>query len=864
MVSSRTVPDDDSPVPRRGVVALGARFKRQDEMDFMSKSSIRILCEDESTLFEPDKKNETLEHGMPHFKTEKSSFFPKLRVLAERFGLELPSQMRTAADELEFFTSVHAAFRTVVQQQNSELHLVTGRGTGQRQKERTRLRETDWQIPASAIHSDQVEAVRSFALLKERCCLDPVLESSSEFLKIESAPKITAWLRKQIEELTRASKTCLSSDSPHSVSDHTPKNLSKRRKQDILRGAWERVYEAITHQDDSSLLEKGDYVRNQQQQEQRQESSYDFIRSYQMLGLADGSEQDMIVKSAQKDPSIASGALLSFLHLRHIDIRRSKLACLHHLNYLYSAQRSTTILQQVAEVCQTSKLEELNLDLDFYERVDMQGATTMKVKDSSGQAAIYTATVDKFSELENLILLLASAFSLKDEGFVDHIELLSNVWSGVEQVLGEKCRHAELILEAVFNATQDSAISELSDRIGLLLNFDFAHDTSQSHCVLHLSRHAALLQSQTRLLLALRAEAIYELRKLSSGDEREYERLLGPRVEIVSSFENGNRLSLHLCEVNPFLAHAFHVVDRVSQVVAVRDNGEQCHPASPLKAVNKLVEITDDALHFVETSATNMLDEKVAFSAQIQKDFLHPAVFVDELECETREMSVADLTSLFHVFTCFYHLKSDLVQTNIANGIYAGLCDTLGFSRSHLFLRLVQPSLSSDASSRPETQSRPNRPVPVDDRAVDRFRPPSYNLAVQDYDELVAKGLSFKDSSSIVELAMNPRKVERLALVARVQLLHRQLLQSCIRCASLVATWPFDQSASSSAELSSAKDTATVATSVMQGEKSQHYFSECFVSLQWERAWPRAKYLEFFESSMGQGSNVDKVGTNYK
>ena len=43
--------------------------------------------------------------------------------------------------------------------------------------------------------------------------------------------------------------------------------------------------------------------------------------------------------------------------------------------------------------------------------------------------------------------------------------------------------------------------------------------------------------------------------------------------------------------------------------------------------------------------------------------------------------------------------------------------------------------------------------------------------------------------------------------------------------------------------------------------KNQPIFAETFISLQWERHWPRAKYLEFFESSIGS-SNIDKVRTD--
>ena len=90
---------------------------------------------------------------------------------------------------------------------------------------------------------------------------------------------------------------------------------------DMVRDAWAKVYQTISEKEDAQPLDQiGDSIKK--------EASYDFVRSYQLLGLADGANSDMIVKSAQKDPSIASGALLSYLHLRYLDIREQKLVCL--------------------------------------------------------------------------------------------------------------------------------------------------------------------------------------------------------------------------------------------------------------------------------------------------------------------------------------------------------------------------------------------------------------------------------------------------------------------------------------------------------------------------------------------------------
>ena len=578
-----------------------------------------------------------------------------------------------------------------------------------------------------------------------------------------------------------------------------------------------------------------------------------------MLGLADGTEQDMIVKSAQKDPSIASGALLAFFHLRHLDIRRVKLTCLSHLNYLYSAQRSAYQIKKVFDKLKSSKMDDIQSDFDYYNKIERHGSVVMSVTNAMGHTTTYTAAIEAYRKLESLALLLGSNYSLKDNYIVDHVQLLHDIWTGIGDILSAKAVQCEFILEALYNATQRMQIDQLDRRITLLLNFDFTHDVSSSHCLVHFQRHAVLIRRQNDLLTKLRSAAIHEFRNqgLPFVDQSDVsDRTLGPQVFLVSTFSPCKE-KLHLCEVNSFFADFFQIIDEVENISNIQSDGVQLS-LTPIRHVNKMIEICDNVSEYFVAQ----LDDKMTYSSQIQKDFLNLTIMPSELLEETARFSLVDMINLYHVTRCYFMLKNSLIKTDIANGIYCGIADTLGFSRSHLYLRLVQPSLSSDPSSRQEVTSRPHRPVPSDDRAVDRYRPASYCLAVQDYDELVPKTISFKDVSSVADIAQSPRKIEKLVIISKVQILHRELMVAALRCSSIMATWPCDNSVpgdESSASKLTGGDTATVATSMVPGDvKMQHYFAEMFVSLQWERQWPRAKYLEYFEASIG-GSNMDKI-----
>ena len=92
-------------------------------------------------------------------------------------------------------------------------------------------------------------------------------------------------------------------------------------------------------------------------------------------------------------------------------MREIRLQCLYHLNYLYSAQRSSNKLKTVFGQLKNDRLEEVNSEFDYYEKKSENGYDYMTVLDHMGHKITYTVAIDSFNELEQLVLNLASVYS---------------------------------------------------------------------------------------------------------------------------------------------------------------------------------------------------------------------------------------------------------------------------------------------------------------------------------------------------------------------------------------------------------------------------------------------------------------------
>ena len=119
-----------------------------------------------------------------------------------------------------------------------------------------------------------------------------------------------------------------------------------------------------------------------------------------MLGLSDGTDAEMKIKSSQKDASIGSGAYLSFLHLRFLELRRFRYLSLCHFNYIISTQRTCKKLIEALQSIEVDKLDQVKCFMDFYDREEIYGSTVMSVKDYNGHPVVYQAALDKLDELE--------------------------------------------------------------------------------------------------------------------------------------------------------------------------------------------------------------------------------------------------------------------------------------------------------------------------------------------------------------------------------------------------------------------------------------------------------------------------------
>lgn len=133
----------------------------------------------------------------------KEDFLPFLSTLLRRYNIEMPEQLRTAADELELFTTTHQKFRRVHQEQNEQFVFLN---IADPSYNKPVLKQTDWPTSLCDILPSQTAAVRSFALLVEKDVINKNLEALSEFAKIRDPAKVTSWYKKCIEDIMMASQ----------------------------------------------------------------------------------------------------------------------------------------------------------------------------------------------------------------------------------------------------------------------------------------------------------------------------------------------------------------------------------------------------------------------------------------------------------------------------------------------------------------------------------------------------------------------------------------------------------------------------------------------------------------------------------
>ncbi|VDP80019.1 unnamed protein product [Echinostoma caproni] len=199
----------------------------------------------------------------------------------------------------------------------------------------------------------------------------------------------------------------------------------------------------------------------------KKQSEYDFTQAMQMLGLDDAA-------NAKDDPSSVQGAYLSFLHLRHLklrDVMRTfvrmvhksipfiRFQCLSVLNYFRSIERTLTINDQGLSMSARGPVERTSpqnhrtgtetqghqgggnildghgylfntphefkiretefiqfSEVDNHDDYYFHEEGRVHVRDQVGFWIVYDSALDDFRQLEQDMLLLATAFIQKDTG----------------------------------------------------------------------------------------------------------------------------------------------------------------------------------------------------------------------------------------------------------------------------------------------------------------------------------------------------------------------------------------------------------------------------------------------------------------
>jgi len=217
------------------------------------------------------------------------------------------------------------------------------------------LRDQDWNFGEEIIDITQIHAVRSSTILMNEKPVDPILESAADFLNVQNGHLVTEILKNHTAEFeTFKDKNSNFSDiqtamsDTNTISDRDTKSAKVRKRKiasDAYRAVWNKIYSKI------QKLQKSKEMENSENSKMGQTTSnipdkYNFMRSYQMLGLqeqGDGMQNNydfMNIRDKERDVSILSGVFLSYLHLRHLDLRNLQYSTLKHLNYLVSVSRN--------------------------------------------------------------------------------------------------------------------------------------------------------------------------------------------------------------------------------------------------------------------------------------------------------------------------------------------------------------------------------------------------------------------------------------------------------------------------------------------------------------------------------------------
>ncbi|XP_044023592.1 uncharacterized protein si:ch73-242m19.1 isoform X2 [Siniperca chuatsi] len=637
-----------------------------------------------------------LADNVPLHTVHLEEFLPELQALIAHFHLSYDTQkLRTTADEMELFSVVWREFRAIFRQQEQMKTFPQYDGTEVKQSQWGRKsaclalkKEANW-IPFIQVKPKwdpwQQKLVTK---LKEKKCVDELLNMHSRFLQVPDLPHVAAAVKEHAAQVGNLQSA------PTSSVSHSSK--TKRHK---ISEIWTSIYSAAfltqeTHDQPTRSRGRGGHEKKsvRSQSSSATNESYSFEDSLQLLGLDDGLEE------GTSDPIITRGAYLSLIYLRHLKLRQLQRISLGLLNYLRSVERTLTFdlagLQlEEGELCSTAEetgwmnaarggrgeaggLGSLqyshNTPVDckvhcseFMEFAEVENLHDfysaeerfIHTQDQRGFYIVYDAALKDLQELENELLLVGSRFIQRNRirimgnaeraatstaGIhswagtdVDRVALLLDLWTCETEFLESKVQ----LLNCYYEAYQHAAGTEERFALAQVIT-DIMHsrpqlDLNQDYFVQAYRAEISCLRSHQQLIRDILNNQIEKqrqhLQRIWRDDHKGSIHDYGlppnyvPEHLVSLGGSSPALMNIFLLEVHPSLCLASAVYHSLAQAYT-----ELCQLHRATSITDKLV-LRQKLLQQALQSWSHLASPGASYSSQIQNDLFSDVFFEDPI-----------------------------------------------------------------------------------------------------------------------------------------------------------------------------------------------------------------------------------------
>eukprot|EP00118_Oscarella_pearsei_P023341 m.278887 g.278887 ORF g.278887 m.278887 type:complete len:1382 (+) comp40615_c0_seq6:113-4258(+) len=697
------------------------------------------------------------------------SLLVQLEYLTDCYGIPMPANLVSAADELELFYNVNRKFKVIFQQQEEQLTFLEYNDENKEEghAQQIFMKKATW---ASEKRPDD-GYFESLSYLKVHLLtdVDELLASLSKTLEITDIQRLQFGLKRHSMEVRK----------PRFVSDDAAK-------------VWDSIIAGINPHDPTfappfDLLEAPGNSDREIRVGKRKSGGggsgnprgFDFGSAVQLLhGKEDG-------RLGQQATTNCKNALTAFLYLRHLKIRDLRIKCLNILNYFRSIQRTLAFYESGFSVDETlpdrsgdekanmrhfmepqvykhnSVAEYLLASGSFLETEKTDTISdyyvsrpdgVVSVRDSTDVLVMYDAALEDLRCLEKKLLLMASFYVQKTEegaefqspSLVDRYGVLFDVWSEEALYLESKAELINCYMEAYHNTFAKEERSRLSQLVVEVAVKSPKFDPLSNHFVASYREEIACLKLEKQLVTTLLNDQIERqrsyIRKIKTGFSQDLKATFGLPLGSL----DGKWIAVHSdrSALEPVQLFEFH--PSLSLCTSVRHALKQAlkeilcvfDVKSPMSAIllnRRLLEVALDSWHRLDILTTSKYTREIQsnlFSAKFIENpnsvgrFLHHQADSQASSAVSDEKPLALGIKLLEMVWSRQRLIAMAVETIRLSEIYQDLANEAGFGSFHAFIRPTSLEKVREMSI-PGTTDR-------DQSMSDRYLPTSHSLGVSD------------------------------------------------------------------------------------------------------------------------------------